>query len=190
MFLFITPYTKEMCVLTQELLKEFLKYYPETGIFIWNVQKGQRIKAGDIAGTPQNRGSIVIKINGKQYLAHRLAWLYTHGEFPSRLIDHLDGDPSNNRLNNIRECTNSENLKNQSVSKRNTSGFKGVTFHKLSGKWQAGARLNGKRIHLGLYNTPEEASKVYNDFAKEHHGKFYRDTQLNYDNKSKTQTNP
>jgi len=163
-------------MITQNKLKELLKYSPEAGNFIWNAVVGRRIKAGNLAGTPQKRGSISIKIGGRQYLAHRLVWLYVHGEFPSNLIDHIDGNPSNNRLDNIRECTNSENLKNQATSKRNTSGFKGVTFHKLTGKWQAGARLNGKRIHLGLFSTPEEASQVYNDFAKENHGEFYRNT--------------
>jgi hypothetical protein len=167
-------------MLTQEKLKEFLEYDSETGAFIWKITPVKsRIKVGDVAGGLDSYGYVLITLQGKVYKAHRLVWLYVFGAIPlERFIDHMDGNPSNNRLINLREATRSENLMNQNISTKNTSGFKGVHLDKKSGLWHATARLNGKKVYLGRFLTPEEASITYNDFCQLHHGEFYRDTRL------------
>lgn len=164
-------------MITQKYLKEILEYTFETGIFTWRVREGSnRIKAGTPVGTPTDSGYLRINLEGEMYLLHRLAWLYMYGEFPRAYVDHIDGNPANNSLLNLRACSLLENQRNRKINKNNLSGFKGVGLHKKTGKWQARAGVGGKRKHLGLFNTPEEASKVYNDFTKEHYGEFYRDT--------------
>jgi hypothetical protein len=129
------------------------------------------LKSGKVAGTT-HLGYVKIRINGKQYRAHRLAWLYIYGAFPSIDIDHINTVKSDNRIVNLRLAHDHENLKNIGLVKTNTSGFRGV--HKARSKWQATASLNGDRIYLGRYDTPEAASEVYETFAKQHHGEFYR----------------
>ena len=170
-------------MLTQEELKGILEYNPDNGVFTWKVaQKYGKRKVGDIAGHLNADRYWHIIYKKKVYKAHRLAWLYTYGEFPEDMLDHIDGDKSNNRLINLRGCSRSENQKNQKLAKNNTSGFKGVYQDKKSGKWRAVAMLNGKNKHLGVFLTPEEAYSTYNAFAKVNHGEFYRDTKEQVDN--------
>jgi hypothetical protein len=165
-------------MLTQAILKENLHYNPETGIFTWLKNKSQRVKIGAIAGNLQATGYARVEINGQTYRSHRLAWLYCYGHTPEFFIDHIDGNKCNNRLDNLRECNNAENMKNQGIRTTNTSGFKGVSWHKRDGKWAASARTNGMLKHLGYFKTPEDASIAYNEFAKINHGAFYRDTTI------------
>jgi hypothetical protein len=160
-------------MLTQAELKSQLHYNPETGIFTRMVSNNNKIKVGDVAGGKHNQGYMVIGINGKLYLAHRLAWLYVHGEFPENDIDHISGIKDSNFIKNLRVSTRSQNLFNRGVTKNNTSGYKGVSFDKATNKWMAKARLNGKRYYLGLFVTPEKASEAYQAFSKNNHGEFY-----------------
>jgi len=127
-----------------------------------------------VAGSLKRQGYIIIKIDGKCYRAHRLAFLVAHGHLPKEL-DHINGDPSDNRIANLREATRRENKRNSGKYSNNKSGFKGVCWHKSRGKWRADAQdANGKQIHLGLFTTPEAASAAYNDFAMKLHGDFFR----------------
>lgn len=158
--------------LTQSALKEKLHYNPDTGIFTWIVQR-YRIKAGSIAGT-NKCGYRSISFNHKIYQAHRLAWLYMYGKWPDKFIDHINGNPLDNRICNLREATISQNAQNQKPNTKNTSGYKGVLWHKRDQKWQARAMIKGKQYHLGQFDSPEEASVVYQAFAKENFGDFYR----------------
>jgi len=152
---------------------ELLHYDPETGLFTHLIKRGG-MAVGSVAGYKNPAGYVRITINYKIYQAHRLAWLYVHGIFPDALVDHIDGCTSNNRLNNLRPASNSENLKNQHrLQSHNTSGFKGVTWHKHECKWMAQAKLNGKKMFLGYFNDPKEASSAYEEFAKSKHGEFY-----------------
>lgn len=161
--------------ITQEQLKEFLSYDPDTGLFVWVVTKGNK-SISSVAGTTVRGGYIRIGISGKHYLAHRLAWLYVYGEFPTKYLDHINGVTNDNRVENLREATNQENQYNQGVCRVNKSGYKGVSWNKKVGKWVASGYANSKSIFLGYFSTPEEASKAYNDYAKKHHGEFYRNT--------------
>lgn len=135
---------------------------------------GGGVCAGDVAGCLDANGYRVIKVGGKKYYAHRLAWFLTHGVWPSHQIDHINGNPSDNRLRNLRIATQSENNRNCGANKKNTTGYKGVTFHKRDGRYQSQIRINGDRIYLGYFLTAEEAYASYCEAAGKHHGKFAR----------------
>jgi hypothetical protein len=161
---------------TQKELKILFSYDQDTGEFIWlksGVRGGRQI-AGRKAGTLGFDGYIEICINKKRYKAHRLAWLYVHGKWPSRSLDHKNCIRHDNRIGNLREAFHYQNLANCRKSKANTSGFKGVTLHKRTGKWWTAIMINGKRHYLGLYKTPEEAHAAYMKAARSNLGEFAR----------------
>lgn len=160
-------------MISQEELKRRLNYDAETGVFTWLNHNGGRIKSGDIAGGIDGKGYAHIRINNKRPKAHRLAWLYMTGSFPYKQIDHINGIKTDNRFCNLRLATQSENKINTPLYKNNSSGFKGVYFHKASGKWNVQIRLNGKNKNLGYFDSPEVASNIYISCAKLHHGEFY-----------------
>jgi hypothetical protein len=159
-------------MLNQTELKINLSYDPATGIFTWlkNI-KTTGVSAGDIAGTC-SQGYQVIKVNGTQYRAHRLAWLYVTGEMPEQQIDHINNHRSDNRFSNLRLASHSENMMNTSKFKNNTSGYKGVSWHKQAEKWQAKIQANGKRLSLGVFDTAIEAFNAYSKKSVELHGEF------------------
>ncbi len=164
-----------MTVLTQARLRELLSYDPETGIFVWRVKPARRIAAGSVAGCRRTvYGYVLIGVDGAIYPAHRLAWLYVHGVWPSEYTDHVNADRADNRLANLRECTPGENQSNRRRNKNNASGFKGVVFHPATGKWRACVRAGGKCFSLGLHATKEQAHAAYCDGASRHHGEFAR----------------
>lgn len=151
---------------------EHLHYDPETGKFTRKKTAGG-VRAGATAGCIDSRGYVLIGVNGVQYQAHRLAWLYVHGHWPSDLIDHINGDTADNRLFNLREATVSQNALNRAAMKNASSGLKGVTFHKATGKWRSQYYRSGKQRHLGLFDTPEEAHEAYCNAAKREYGEFF-----------------
>ena len=107
------PNIENESLLTLDYLKQLLNYDPLTGIFTWVVSRNRRVKIGQIAGYLNS--PILhrrIEIDGKSYGAHRLAWLYVYGYFPCGVVDHIDGNPSNNKITNLRECTQGENSRN------------------------------------------------------------------------------
>jgi hypothetical protein len=146
-------------MITQAELKELLHYDPETGIFRWRVSTAPRVKPWDVAGSPSH-GYILIMAKGVRSPAHRIAWFYMTGEWPKHQIDHIDGVRSNNVWSNLRSATLKQNLENLSLAKNNTSGFRGVSWDKKEKKWRAYITHNKKRIHLGYFNTAEEAAQV------------------------------
>lgn len=162
-------------VITQEFLKSLFHYDSSTGVFKRLSRCGNKIPALSIAGT-LNHGYIRIRINGHKYAAHRLAWLYVNGHFPDCEIDHINRNPSDNRIDNLRLASHSENIRNIGMKSNNTSGFKGVTLHKRTGKWRATCRLNGKNHSLGLHSTKEEASAAFIEFNRLHYGEFFNKT--------------
>lgn len=155
-------------MITQAILKSKLSYIPEAGIFTKVLKVSGRVK---IAGT-KNNGYIAIAINKKVYSAHRLAWLYMTGEWPKYMIDHINGIRDDNRFCNLREATNSENQMNRGIPKNNTSGFKGVCWHKQNCKWVAQIKINGKLTHLGCFEKVEDAHQAYCKGAENHHNAF------------------
>ena len=156
------------CIMTTENisaaeLRRLIDYDPETGRFTSRVRRG-RIAVGDVVGTRRNDGYVKIGIGGRQYYAHRLAWLHVYGEYPS-VVDHVDRNPSNNRLTNLRLVNLSQNQQNQVAHINNTSGYKGVTLHKKSGLWKAEIQVNRRRTTIGYYKTPDQASVAYQTAA-------------------------
>lgn len=139
------------CSLTQSQLKELLHYDPDTGIFINKVTRNSGALIGDQAGTNHSQGYRMIVINRKSYLAHRLAWLYTYGSWPKYQLDHINQIKNDNRISNLREVNNSQNSQNTGLSPNNSSGHKGISWHKQSCKWHAYIMLNYKLIHLGFF---------------------------------------
>ena len=129
-------------VLTQEELKYIFNYDPATGKFTRKQKLARRHVIGEEVGVSTANGYLKCGIGPKEYLLHRLAWFYVYGEWPVQ-IDHIDGNPKNNKLSNLRNVTNSENAKNLKVSKRNSSKILGVSF--IRTLWVAQICVNGKR---------------------------------------------
>jgi len=158
---------------TQAEVKARLHYDETTGVFTW-LASGRRVSAGMRAGSVTNKGYIRIKINAFPYPAHRLAWLYVHGEWPSTVVDHIDNDKLNNRISNLRLATHSQNCANQKRRITNKSGFKGVSLKTGLDRWQAVFRREGKNHYLGSFKTKEEAYAVYCDAISKVDGEFAR----------------
>jgi len=160
-------------ILTQSELISLLQYEPTTGFFKWRKAK-RGIAAWTIAGYTNAGGYIVIRIEGKNHYAHRLAVLYMTGEWPPFQVDHDDHVRSNNIWSNLNLATSATNHKNQSMYKRNTSGAMGVYWAKNENKWMAGIGLNGKSIHGGYFVkfsdavTRRKELEVEHDFHKNH----------------------
>lgn len=159
-------------MITQNELKKLLKYDPETGIFTWILHK-KKENQGRVAGSLCNE-YIEIYINGRNYYAHRLAWLYIYGEFPNKHIDHFDCDRGNNKIINLRLATPIQNGGNVKKKKNNTSGFKGVSWFSPRGKWRAQIETNGKQKHLGYFTDINLASAAYQAAIKNLYGEFSR----------------
>lgn len=160
-----------MFKLTQEYLKTILKY--ENGNLIWiKTSNYHKRRIGTVSGYKRPDGYMQIRIKDKSYLLHRLVWLYHNGEFPTKDLDHINFNTKDNRIENLREATKSENQWNIGITKQNTSGFKGVSYDKRRGTWNSAVTIKSKKKYLGAYKTPEEAGEVYIKHIKEHHSEF------------------
>ena len=159
-------------MITQKRLKEVLRYNRRTGFWTWKVFMSSRALKGARAGSTRADGNVRIRIDGKLYLAHRLAHLYVKGVFPSAVVDHKNGDASKNRWSNLRPTTQAKNCLNKKKNKRNTSGYTGVRPHRKN--WQALICTDGKVQCLGTYRTKKEANAVRVREAKRQHGEFMR----------------
>lgn len=151
------------------MLKKIVNYHPESGVFTWRVSRGRR-KAGDIAGSAEPGRYVSIGIARRAYLAHRLAWLYIHGELPEHEIDHINRDGHDNRIDNLRPSTRAENAYNRGADSRNASGYKGVIYWR--GRWQTNIRVDGKSMYVGRFSTALEAAEAYNQAARKYFGEF------------------
>ncbi len=157
--------------MTQEILKELFEYR-EDGHFYWKIIKCNSIKIGQIAGAICFKGYRQIKIDGKFYKEHRLAWLYHYGVFPKNQIDHINNTKNDNRIENLREATNTQNQTYKNKREGTSSKFKGVSWNKKFQKWRVRITINGKQKYLGLFNNETEAGKSYNEEAIKHFGEF------------------
>jgi hypothetical protein len=142
-------------------LLEALHFDPQTGVFVWRVSTGQRVKAGEEAGCIDN-GYRVIKLDGRMYRAHRLAWFYCHGEWPAQQIDHRNGRRDDNRLSNLRVVDNSTNMENQREARADScSGLMGVRLHHRGHCWEARIKVKGRSRRLGSFASAELAHAAY-----------------------------
>lgn len=148
-------------MIIQNDIIELLNYDPETGIFSWK-KKRRGIKRGIQLGCNNGFGYLRITVLGKSYYAHRLAWMYVYGEWPKDQIDHINGDPSDNRISNLRAVTGIENQQNKiNLSTKNKSSLMGVSWHKKAKKWQAHVCIYKQRKYLGLFEDINEAHSAY-----------------------------
>jgi len=158
---------------SQEEIKKFLRYDPETGIFTRARTSSPNAQKGMKAGYPCGRGYIRIMINNRKYLAHRLAWVYMTGEDPGNFeVDHINRNKSDNRFENLRLVSDQANSINCGMRRHNTSGVRGVYWDKQMNKWGAQIRNKGKKIHLGYHVDLDEAKAAYDKAALEIHGEY------------------
>lgn len=155
-------------IITQERVRQLVSYDPSTGLFRWLVAPNGRVKIGAIAGSTTNRGYVRIALDGKRYLAHRLAFIYMTGRC-AKEIDHIDGYRENNSFDNLRSVTRKQNCKNSKRSSSNTSGVTGVYWNKKLNKWSARICVDMKQIYLGLF-VSFEAAVAARKKAEEEHG--------------------
>lgn len=148
-------------MLTQERLQELLRYDTASGAFTWRVRTSNRVRVGGEAGCLNPKGYRGIKLDGRLYLAHRLAWLYVHGDWPIDQIDHRNGVRSDNRLANLREATSAQNKQNVAKYSNNMSGLMGVSWKASSKRWIAQIQFEGRKEHLGYFDGPEAAHAAY-----------------------------
>lgn len=163
-------------MLTQDQAKEFFDYNPETGVVVRRktFHKGHQCKLDVPIGTVTSGGYLVASIKNRKVLIHRFIFLYMTGSFPAKEIDHINGIKTDNRWCNLRESTHTENICN-SNKPNNSSGYKGVSLNQQKTRWIARCRANNKENYLGSFDDPELAANVYRVFARENHGKFFKD---------------
>jgi hypothetical protein len=172
-------------------LRELLEYEPVTGLLRWRwreiesfsaCQEKERLRtcngwntkyAGRIAGVANGCGYIVLKIDGRLHLGHRVAVALMTGRWPENYVDHIDRDEGNNRWANLREATNSQNQGNARIWKTNTSGVRGVSLGK-DGLYHASITIHGKATNLGSYRDIKLAKKAYDEAAIMHFGEYYK----------------
>ena len=149
--------------LSPDKLQELLRYCPETGHFYWKVNRRGHVQAGQLAGRIANHGYHQIGINGRLHLAHRLAWFSIHRQWPVGYLDHINGVKDDNRITNLREVTQAENMQNirRANTNNHSSGLLGASWNGHNGKWKACIGLHNKKFHIGYFETAEEAHQAY-----------------------------
>lgn len=154
---------------TLDELRASIAYDPDTGVFTRKVGYG-RSKAGTVLGTKASTGYLTICFKGQIFTAHRLAWFYVHGVMPSSPVDHINGNRTDNRIENLRSGSFASNNQNRLKPQRNnTSGFLGVGWNKQNKRWKAQITVDNQTKHLGHYDTPEEAHEAYLAAKRKYH---------------------
>ena len=156
--------------MNQDQLKELLHYCPETGVFTRRTSCG-RYRAGTTVGTkPSGTLKYVsIYVANQRFLAQRLAWLYVYGELPITDLDHINRVKTDNRIENLRQVTRSQNMQNVWLHKHNTSGHKGISWTARLKKWRVYVFLQRKQIHIGVFADFDDAVAAYRAAAAQHH---------------------
>ena len=158
--------------LTAEKARRLLSYNPESGVLTWRVSSARNVFAGDVAGGIHPTGCVVVGIDGRQYKAHRLIWLIVYGCWPAKYIDHVDRDPSNNRIENLREAEAYENSWNIKTRINSTTGITGVYWSKRRKKYRVQIMVRGKRLHVGEFDSLDAAASARRCAEKRMFGRF------------------
>lgn len=170
-------------MISQEQLKQLIHYNPDTGLFTWVITRGAKCIKGEIAGNISQNGKHCrlsycrIYILGKFYKAHRLAFLYMTGQFPTDEVDHINGDGTDNRWCNLRDVDHKQNGKNLRIKSNNSSGLHGVSWSDSRRKWRTRIFVDHKEIFIGRYDNLLEAACVRKSAELEHgfhinHGRY------------------
>ena len=147
--------------MTPETLRQHLRYEPDTGLLFWVKRRKGRYFDKPV-GAKMSHGYLAVGIDGLNFTAHRIAWALVHGKWPDGVIDHINGDRSDNRICNLRDVDQVKNMLNVHRPRvDNACGVRGVSLHRQSGKYTARLKSEGKYLSLGLYKTPEEAGEAY-----------------------------
>lgn len=155
--------------ITAERLREVLHYDPETGVFTWRVSTTNRVQVGEQAGVVKSNGYVQIGLYTQRYYAHRLAWLYAYGVWPTDEIDHANRRRADNRITNLRLASRPENSQNHGLSKRNSSGHTGVRWRKEVGLWHARISRDYREVHLGYFGSVSDAVAARKAAESEYH---------------------
>lgn len=156
-------------IISQEYLNYIFDY--KDGELYRKIKTGDSVKIGDKAGWHKHSGYMCVSVLAKSIYIHRVIFLMFHGYLP-KYIDHIDGNPSNNKIENLREATQSQNMANS--SRTNKKKLKGTTFCKKQKKWISAIMINYKRIHIGYFKTELEAHNAYTKKADEYFKEFAR----------------
>lgn len=155
--------------ITAEYLRQIFEY-DAAGFLRWKTAKPRYI--GKIVGGGRPRAQV--RLGGKSYLVHRLIWVYHHGSFPKDGLDHINMDPSDNRIENLREADKSQNGFNRGAQRDNKLGVKGVTYAAHCKRYHAQITVRRRKINLGYYKTLDEAKSAYAEAAPKYHGEYAR----------------
>lgn len=158
-------------MLTQEIVRDLFNY--SDGNLIRKTKTAQKTKIGEVAGGHHGDGYYKLRVCGKKYFLHRIIFLWHHGFMPE-CLDHIDGNQSNNRIENLRAATMSQNCMNKKLQKNNTTGVRGVHLDKKCGRFVASITVLRKRVVLGYFENLEDASNCYSEKVRQFHGEFSR----------------
>jgi hypothetical protein len=156
--------------LTQEILLKAFEY--KDGNLYWKNPTSRSVKAGDEVGC-NNNGYRLARVKGKYIQTHRAIFLMHFGYLPE-IIDHIDGNKSNNKIENLRAATKAQNAWNSKIASNNKSGIRGVSWNKQTSKWKVAINVDGRAIHLGRFSNIKDAQKVIESARIQYHGKYAR----------------
>jgi len=155
---------------TQEQLKAMFDYID--GKLVWKVKR-KRVNVGDLAGVVHPNGYLRTGLNGRIHLNHRLIFMFHHGYLPE-IVDHIDGNKLNNKIENLRGANKITNQQNQKIKKENTSGYKNVSFCKQTKNWVVQIKVNGRSKTVARYANIEFADLVAQEARAKYHGEYAR----------------
>lgn len=158
-------------IITQEYLQTIFEY--KDGHLFWKIKPAKKINIGQKAGCICPDGYVCINFNKKRYQAHRLIYIYHHN-FIENEIDHINTIRNDNRIENLRTATRSQNAYNQTVPKNSTTGIKGISWNKREKKWQVSLKINGHKKSFGYYNDIDYAVFINNAMRHKYHKEYYR----------------
>lgn len=154
-----------------ERLRHVFSYNPSTGILTWRINTGKKRMIGKSAGSDNGTGHLRLRIDRCDLYVHRIVWAMTYGYWPTRGIDHINGNPCDNRIENLREANQSQNVAN---SRNMKNKLKGASYRKSLGRWRSQIMVKGKYIHLGNFDSEQEAHEAYCAAAEKHFSTFAR----------------